>query len=231
MRGRKHLRNTREYMLLRNGSIFIFVCIFILIGTGYSLLNTQIEIQGKSTMIENTTDPDEPIEIGNSTAKWSLAGSWAENYVISLEITNKDQAYDNWTISFDVPQGVNTVNVNNQAEVVTTINGNTVTIKKVVNDWATSWGLDVTKDIQIHLIFDSSVTLEISNLVFNNKLITSINSDTLSTNEDTTTDLVNNIVEQDNVVEETNNIINNSQNSIMEDENQIIENSIQNTTE
>lgn len=49
MRGRKRSRNTREYMLLRNGSIFIFVIIFILIGTGYSLLNTQIEIQGRAT--------------------------------------------------------------------------------------------------------------------------------------------------------------------------------------
>lgn len=47
-------------MLLRNGSIFIFICIFILIGTGYALLETPLEIQGKASL--NVVDPDTPVE-------------------------------------------------------------------------------------------------------------------------------------------------------------------------
>lgn len=56
MKKRRNSRNTKEYMLLRNGSIFIF----ILIGTGYALLETPLEIQGKASL--NVVDPDTPVE-------------------------------------------------------------------------------------------------------------------------------------------------------------------------
>ena len=60
MKKRRNSRNTKEYMLLRTGSIFIFICIFILIGTGYALLETPLEIQGKASL--NVVDPDTPVE-------------------------------------------------------------------------------------------------------------------------------------------------------------------------
>lgn len=102
MRGKRRSRNTREYMVLRNSSIFIFVIIFILVGTGYALLNTKIEIQGKATLIAD--DPSKPVEPGFSVASLKTINNWGQGGIVIITVTNNDNDYDEWEFCFEVPK-------------------------------------------------------------------------------------------------------------------------------
>lgn len=214
MRGRKRSRNTREYMLLRNGSIFIFVIIFILIGTGYSLLNTQIEIQGRATL--NVVDPTNPVEISLSVATIETVADWGQGRIIKISITNNDQDFEEWTFSFEVPTEVTEVIVHNGSAIsnaVTTFEGNKVTIKmnKTNEDgstnWSSSWAMGENKYIQVQFTFSELVEdFSISNIIFNNKLIT-LNTESATESTVTTIDSSNSMSNdtiQDNIIENQN---------------------------
>lgn len=218
MRGRKRSRNTREYMLLRNGSIFIFVIIFILIGTGYSLLTTPLEITGKATI--NVQDPDEPVEPGLSVATLKTVNYWGQGCVMIISVTNNDDNYDEWEFCFEVPENTTDVMLHNNSYVfgaICNFEGNKVTINmnKVNEDgstnWMAPWEKGTKKDIQIEFIFNTiNDNIILKNVILNNKLITSElieAKDTTSENEVTETDTTNNTVDT-NVITEENNIQN-----------------------
>lgn len=242
MRKRKHSRNTKEYMLLRNGSIFIFICIFILIGTGYSLLFSKLEITCKATM--NVVDPEEPVDLSKSVASIKNDGSWGDatwggKYILeSLSITNNDELYESWEISFDLPVEVDEVQVNTIQNTVITVDGKHVKIvkEKAEGDWSATWELGAQKNIQIQFKFTTNIDeLYITNLMFNNKLITEITGNNVpdtsadeskiinTTNEDTnstTNSQENNVSTENNVVEN-----NTAVNNVVEKNNNTVENS------
>lgn len=237
MRGRKHSRNAREYMLLRNGSIFIFICIFILIGTGYALLNTQIEIQGKATL--NVIDPTHPVEPSLSVATLEIVSDWGGGSIIKILITNNDEDLEEWNLSFEVPTQLTDVLVHNGSAIsdaITNFDGNKVTIKmnKTHEDgstnWAASWAKGENKYIQVQFTFSEEVeNFSISNLIFNNKLITLDTGSTTSLTEDTVNlnNSINNKSMQDNVIENQNTVVENAIVENIVEQNQTIESSVE----
>ncbi len=236
---RRHSRNTREYMILRNGSILIFIVIFILIGTGYALLSTKVEIQGKATLIAG----EKPIEPGLSVASLKTVNNWGQGRIMSITITNNDSYYDDWEISFEVPEETTDVLVHTSYIYgsVNTFDGNKVTIKmnKISEDgsinWSAPWELNDKKEIQIQFTFSTIVdNVSFKNVILNNKLIASELTEIIDTpveNEDVSIDTTDNTAST-NIVEGNNNVIddveNDLQNNVMENENVMQENIIQN---
>lgn len=227
MKRKIRLSNTGKYMFFRNCSIFIFVAIFIFIGTGYALLNTQVVIEGKATMMTNNLVIKEEVGISKSTAIVKLDTSWKSNYMITLTINNQDANYNLWEVTFDIPDGVNKVESSNKGDVEITVVENTVTISKVTQDWASSWPLNYDNGfLQINFVFDEEVDFTISNLIFNNKLITDIEysnmSAPISINGSNTINEIENVNKIENAVKSVNKI--NIENSL--EENLKIDNSI-----
>lgn len=246
MRGKRRSRNTREYMVLRNSSIFIFVIIFILVGTGYALLNTKIEIQGKATLIAD--DPSKPVEPGFSVASLKTMNNWGQGGIVIITVTNNDNDYDEWEFCFEAPKGTTDVIVHNNSYIygcIYTFEENKVTIKmnKVNEDgstnWMAPWEKGTKKDIQIQFTFDTSIdNISLKNVILNNKLITSELTETVELtpeNEELETNVTEDVVNT-NVVEETDNVINNVQNDdltndVVENENVVQEDSIEDIVE
>lgn len=242
MRGRKHSRNTREYMILRNGSILIFIIIFILIGTGYALLSTKVEIQGKATLIAE----EKPLEPGLSVASLKTVNNWGQGCISTITVTNNDSNYDEWELSFEVPEETTDVLIHDSFIYgsVSTFEGNKVTIKmnKINEDgsinWSAPWKLNEKKEIQVQFTFNTIMdNVSLKNVILNNKLIASELTeivDTPSQSEDVSTDITDNTANT-NEVEENNNVINDVendlQNNVIENENVIKENIIQNSTD
>lgn len=242
MRGRKRSRNTREYMLLRNGSIFIFVIIFILIGTGYSLLTTPLEITGKATI--DIVDPDEPAQPGLSVATLKTVSNWGEGCIMTISVTNNDDNYDDWCFSFEVPEETTNVNVHTNAY----LSGHTVTIEgkkviiqmKKINEngsinWVAPWTKGAKKEIQVEFVFNTVMNdIILKNVILNNKIITSELTETIDTtleNEVTTTSLSDNAVNTNVIIKENDNVIDNVQNNVAISGNTIEENNIKNVAE
>lgn len=227
MKKKRNLLASRKYILLRTGSIFIFLFVFIIIGTGYALLNTQLEIIGKSTIIQNEVDSNKIIR-SNSIVEWKTNNLSGNVYNLKINVTNNDQEYDLWKICFDVPEKIASAKVNNLGDVKTTISENNITIKKIVNDDFSYWKLGETKIIDIELSFYSNVILDVSNVYLNNQIITNIkcvnnkklqNSTKKNKNEE---NAINNI--ENNTIIEENNIKNNQiKNNVINNDNNILE--------
>lgn len=175
-------------------SFSFLIIIFFLISLafasyGYSLFSDTLKITGTANILDNT------IPLGNSTYSWSITKTWYKKkgnyfYQISMPITNLDGDVQKWEISFDVPDGcvATTSNIWQASEV--TITGNT--IKLVAQNWNgfVQDGSKLTLDLT--LPFKTQVDFNISNVIFNGKVITYVptgsSNNSLDKNTDNSTD-------------------------------------------
>lgn len=175
--------------------------------------------------------------------------NWGGGCIISITITNNDDDYDDWKLSFELEEELAsaTAYVNRYvSSPATTIDGKKVTIevKKSDAEWSNPWAKGAIKDVQIQLSFNVIVSdIVIKNLVLNNKLITSElrekSDDTLSenkeSNENNTSEISNNTIEEENTIQENTTVENKTENKTIE--NSITDSSseknttIENTTE
>ena len=186
--------------------------------------------------------------------------NWGGGCIISIAITNNDDDYDDWKLSFELEEELTsaTAYVNQYvSSPATTIDGKKVIIevKKSDAEWSNPWAKGAIKDVQIQLSFNVIVSdIVIKNLVLNNKLITSElrekSDDTLSENkesdenntnsnsvadENNTSEISNNTIEEENTIQENTTVENKTENKTIE--NSITDSSseknttIENTTE
>lgn len=186
--------------------------------------------------------------------------NWGGGCIISITITNNDDDYDDWKLSFELEEELAsaTTHVNQYvSSPVTTIDGKKVTIevKKSDAEWSNPWAKGTIKNVPIQLSFNVIVSdIVIKNLVLNNKLITSElrekSDDTLSENkesdenntnsnsvadENNTSEISNNTIEEENTIQENTTVENKTENKTIE--NSITDSSseknttIENTTE
>lgn len=186
--------------------------------------------------------------------------NWGGGCIISIAITNNDDDYDDWKLSFELEEELAsaTTHVNQYVcSPATTIDGKKVTIevKKSDVEWSNPWAKGAIKDVQIQLSFNVIVSdIVIKNLVLNNKLITSElrekSDDALSENkesnenntnsnsvadENNTSEISNNTIEEENTIQENTTVENKTENKTIE--NSITDSSseknttIENTTE
>lgn len=178
---RKRFNNEKKFTLLRNSFIasFILVCIFI--GTGYSLLTTKIEIEGKATMLSDE-QKEENTELSNSTANIEFDTIWANNVMFRMIIKNQDEDIRNWNFSFnisDIPSNVVIYGLGDNLSITTS--GNTIKVKETGNDWVSDWNINTEKTIQFQMEFQTGITkFSISDLIFNGKKINKFTSNTNS---------------------------------------------------
>ena len=176
--------------------------------------------------------------------------NWGGGCIISITITNNDDDYDDWKLSFELEEELAsaTAHVNQYvSSPVTTIDGKKVTIEVKKSG--------TIKNVPIQLSFNVIVSdIVIKNLVLNNKLITSElrekSDDTLSENkesdenntnsnsvadENNTSEISNNTIEEENTIQENTTVENKTENKTIE--NSITDSSseknttIENTTE
>lgn len=149
---RKIRRNRRKSFGMASLT-FLFLGSLVLIGTGYSLLSQDLQIKGKTTIAQQTTE-EEKIKFTYVTNKWGV-----DPYTIQYDVTLEnisDETFSNWTFYVPVPEGTEVLAAWN---VIATIENGKLVLKN--ESYNANIGIDAKLTFGIQLsTFDSNLELE-----------------------------------------------------------------------
>lgn len=157
-------------------NVIISICLivfFLTIGVGYSYLQANVKISGKSTIVAQ--DPGGGnYPKGNSTMtvqdKNNMMKKNIHVYRMNLTITNQDADISSWVIAFDIPDNFcGTVNDFNFASSIKVENGRLLIYPKSNN---ASLAKGATLSCNLVLQFEGETNFSIKNLTLNGLLVT-----------------------------------------------------------
>lgn len=164
----------KKYKIKKKKIINIYIIFFIILlstffmAYGYSLLSDTTTIKGRANILSNDTS--------NSTYSWKAPNTWGTGnnwdptwYQLEFTINNNDADISEWTLNFDVQDGILPERTNAWSASSTSVSGNTVTmVCQSWNGYVVSGG-SVTLGFQ--LAFSNALPMSISNVKLNGKSI------------------------------------------------------------
>lgn len=160
-------------------NVIISICLiafFLTIGVGYSYLQAQVKISGKSTIIaKNPVGGNYPK--GNSTMTIQDKNNIMEKninvYRMTLTITNQDADISSWAIAFDIPSNFcGTANDFSFASSIKVENGRLIIYPKSGN---ASLAKGTSLNCNLQLQFEGETDFSIKNLTLNGLLVKQTN--------------------------------------------------------
>lgn len=166
-------RFSKHNITMKTIVLIVIAVFFLTISVGYSYLSEKVFIQGKSSIVGQSSSED--YEQGDSTFTWSIIHAWGGGtssyiYQIKIDILNNDKDIDIWEISFDVPDTYDDSSTQSWSASERIYENGRLTL--VGQGWNGSVKKGETASIEFQIAFTEEETDFIQNLTLNGLLVT-----------------------------------------------------------
>lgn len=114
-------------------------------------------------------------ETGNSKATWNIVNSWGTTHQVKVNIENNDKACTSWTLSIDVPQGIDENSITSWSSSVKVERiGNYDRVTFTSQSYNGNVELGQTASIEFQINYSDKIDFNIYKVIFNGTVINDI---------------------------------------------------------